>query len=109
MLIQLVWWDLTPDDPSIETLRGQLSDDVMQTWRQVKNLRSKSWVADTQLHRWGALMVWSAPPSAEDMPPNIAAELIGRPPTSRLSFMIESECFSSELNIHPNGFTAFWP
>ncbi|UIK14161.1 hypothetical protein LZK80_33345 (plasmid) [Rhizobium leguminosarum] len=55
-------------------------------WAGIDGLLLKFWMADAGSNRWGAVMVWSdtADPLAS-LPPNRATELIGYPPTERLS------------------------
>jgi trans-2,3-dihydro-3-hydroxyanthranilate isomerase len=86
--VDIAWWELDGTRQTIESLRAHLRDDA-PPWADVPGLRLKFWVADEEHNRWGAVMVWeSAPPAT--LPPNRAAELIGRRPDHRLRFDVEA-------------------
>lgn len=86
MPVTIVWWELTESDVTIEALEQDLASSV-DAWNDVEGLRVKLWVADRENSRWGAVMWWDADISPErPLPPNRAAELIGRPPNHRAEF-----------------------
>lgn len=91
MKATISWWDLAGSGQTVDSLRECLRDEGVESWSQVPGLRLKFWMSDPQTDRWGAVMVWDdgADPTAP-LPPNRAAELIGRPPTVRLTTEIEA-------------------
>lgn len=91
MRVVIAWWDLTGSDQTIESLREYLRDEGVEPWRSVRGMRLKLWVSDPATNRWGAVMFMddTADPSAP-MPPNRAADLIGFPPTLRMTTDVEA-------------------
>ncbi|WP_333771768.1 hypothetical protein [Streptomyces sp. IBSBF 2435] len=89
MRVDIAWWDLDGSAATVESLREHLRDGTADHWAEVEGLRLKFWMADRDRNRWGAVMLWEAARPAA-IPPNRAAELIGFPPTHRLSFEIEA-------------------
>jgi hypothetical protein len=89
MRADLAWWDLDGTSQTIDTLREHLRDGAVTPWADVPGLRLKFWIADRDHNRWGAVMLWENDRPAE-LPPNLAAGLIGRPPTHRMSFDVEA-------------------
>lgn len=86
MTVTIVWWDLTDAEVPIETLEHDLQTSL-DAWDDVEGLRVKLWIADRENNRWGAVMWWDTDvPPGRPLPPNRAAELIGRPPTQRTEF-----------------------
>jgi trans-2,3-dihydro-3-hydroxyanthranilate isomerase len=91
MRIDLAWWELEGSHQSIDSLREHLRDGTVDTWAEVPGLRLKLWIADGEHNRWGAVMIWEADRPADlPLPPNRAAELIGRPPDHRTRFELEA-------------------
>lgn len=91
MNLEIAWWDLDGSPQSVDSLREHLRDGVTDDWADVPGLRVKFWVADRDRNRWGAVMVWETDrPAAHLLPPNRAAELIGRPPGHRMRFAVEA-------------------
>lgn len=85
------WWDLAGSEQTIDTLRVYLREEGVAPWERVQGLRLKFWISDRQTNRWGAVMLLQATPDpATPMPLNRATELIGYPPTERLSADIEA-------------------
>lgn len=88
MRLELAWWELVGDDPSVDALLANPSlHAARREWSLVPNLVTKLWLSAGAPARWGALMIWNGdkPPLAQ-LPRNISAEIIGRPPDQRLSF-----------------------
>jgi len=86
MKTTIAWWDLSGSSQTIDTLNAYLADEGVAPWTGIDGLLLKFWMADAKSNRWGAVMVWSdAPDPAAPLPPNRATELIGYPPTERLS------------------------
>ena len=86
MTVTISWWDLTDSDVTIEALEQDLRNSI-DAWYEVEGLRVKHWIADRENSRWGAVMCWDPDaPSEQPLPPNRAAELIGRPPNHRTQF-----------------------
>lgn len=91
----IAWWDLRGTGQTIASLRESLRREGTDAWADVAGLRQKFWVSDPVGERWGAVMVWESAYAAEaarerGLPPNRAAELIGRPPTTRLVLDVEA-------------------
>ncbi|RAJ43070.1 trans-2,3-dihydro-3-hydroxyanthranilate isomerase [Kitasatospora sp. SolWspMP-SS2h] len=80
------WWELGPDDPSVQDLEADLSRGV-DDWASCPGLLAKYWLADRERNRWGGVMVWERRPAA-DLPVNRAAQLIGRPADVRTEFAV---------------------
>ncbi|MEU0369309.1 hypothetical protein ABZ070_03435 [Streptomyces sp. NPDC006283] len=91
MKATISWWDLSGSDQTIDSLRVYLRDEGVEPWAQIHGLRLKFWISDRQTNRWGAVMLWesTADPTAP-MPPNRATELIGYPPTHRMTTAVEA-------------------
>lgn len=91
MRADLVWWDLDGAPETLAALRAQLRADGVGPWPDVPGLRLKLWLSDPDQSRWGAVMVWQDErPDAGLLPPNVAADLIGRPPDHRIRFEVEA-------------------
>ncbi|MFJ8731426.1 hypothetical protein [Streptomyces bauhiniae] len=91
MRLEIAWWDLDDSPDSIRALNEHLSEGVTGDWAEVPGLRVKYWVADPAHNRWGAVMVWETDrPAGHPLPPNRAADLIGRPPDHRMGFAVEA-------------------
>lgn len=89
MRVDIAWWDLERSTATIDSLREHLRDGTVDQWAAVEGLRLKFWMADRDRNRWGAVMLWETERPAE-IPRNRAADIIGFPPTHRLSFAIEA-------------------
>lgn len=86
MTVTIAWWDLTDSGATIESLEQDMRSSIA-TWCEVEGLRVKLWIVDRERNRWGAVMWWASDlPADRPLPPNRAAELIGRPPTHRTEF-----------------------
>ncbi len=91
MKASIVWWDLAESQQTIESLRNYLSDEGVRPWRSVRGLCLKFWISDPESNRWGAVSLWEHDDAVQQpLPPNRAFELIGYPPTQRISFDIEA-------------------
>jgi len=89
--MDISWWELDGTEWTADGLREHLREGAAEAWADVPGLRLKCWVADRRRNLWGAVMLWEADcPPVEVLPPNRAAELIGRPPTHRLRFEVEA-------------------
>lgn len=89
MRVDIAWWDLEGTSQTIDTLRAHLRGGAVTPWAEVPGLRLKFWMADRERNRWGAVMLWEDDRPGE-LPPNLAAALIGSPPTHRMSFEVEA-------------------
>ncbi|MGV9881168.1 hypothetical protein [Streptomyces sp. NPDC003006] len=89
MRVDIAWWELDGSPQTIDSLREHLRDEAVDAWREVPGLRLKFWMADRQHNRWGAVMLWESDRPA-GLPPNRAAELIGRLPDHRTRFDVEA-------------------
>ena len=95
MKATIAWWDLDRSDQTIDSLRVYLREEGVCPWAGLHGLRLKFWISDRLTNRWGAVMLWeSSEESRADieapMPPNRAAELIGYPPTHRMTADVEA-------------------
>lgn len=92
MRAMIAWWDLDESEQTIGSLRAYLREEGAAPWESVRGLCVKFWIADTERNRWGAVMLWQSPagPGDQELPPHKAAELIGYPPTQRMSFNVEA-------------------
>ncbi|MBW5481392.1 hypothetical protein [Streptomyces bambusae] len=90
MRVDVAWWDLDGTGRSIDALAERLADEGIDAWTEVPGLVLKVWVSDRTANRWGAVMLWTERPDTALLPPNRAAELIGRPPAHRSSFEVEA-------------------
>ncbi|MEV7389977.1 hypothetical protein [Streptomyces sp. NPDC091215] len=112
MWVDIAWWDLDGTPQTVDSLREHLRDGAVDAWRDVPGLRLKLWMADRQHNRWGAVMLWEADRPAE-LPPNRAAQLIGRPPTHRTRFEVEATVEGAHIPARLDGlgpvFTAVAP
>jgi hypothetical protein len=91
----IAWWDLRGTGQTVSSLRESLRREGTDAWAWVEGLLLKFWISDPDGERWGAVMVWNSAQAAESavrrgLPPNRAAELIGRPPTLRLVLDVEA-------------------
>jgi len=101
MIMELVWWKLGPGDPSVKQLQLQLTDNDLASWNQVEALQEKHWIMNEEPPLWGAAMLWRGEkPNVSNLPKNIAAKAIGRPPEVRLSFDVAASCVN-EVSIAP--------
>jgi trans-2,3-dihydro-3-hydroxyanthranilate isomerase len=100
MRVDIAWWELDGSDQTIDSLREDLGDGAVDEWAQVAGLRLKLWMADRARNRWGAVMLWEPDrPTDGPLPPNRAAEMIGRPADHRTSFEVEV----AVAGMHPLG------
>jgi hypothetical protein len=82
----IAWWDLSGSSQTVETLNAYLAADGVAPWVGIDGLLLKFWMADAATNRWGAVMVWGdTVDHTAPLPPNRATDLIGYPPTQRLS------------------------
>lgn len=91
----IAWWDLAGTGQTVASLRESLRREGTHAWAAVTGLRHKFWISDPAGERWGAVMVWDSAEAAAaavsaGLPPNRAAELIGRPPSLRLVLDVEA-------------------
>ena len=86
----IAWWDLAGSPQTVSSLRAALHEEGVGDWTAVPGLVVKFWISDSDAGRWGAVMVFdSAENARQPLPPNRAAELIGRPPTVRFVAGVE--------------------
>lgn len=89
MIVDIAWWDLDGTPQTVDILRRSLHDSDIHAWSDVEELFLKLWIADPVANRWGAITVWQDhKPSNCVLPPNLASELIGSPPSQRSSFRV---------------------
>jgi hypothetical protein len=98
MMMECVWWELTPKDPNIEQLCAQLIRTDIAIWHQIDELQAKYWIMNETPPRWGAVMLWNdEKPDLSVLPLNIAAETIGRPPDTRQCFIVSASCLNESI------------
>jgi trans-2,3-dihydro-3-hydroxyanthranilate isomerase len=85
-----VWWDLSESAQTIDSLRAYLRDQSVDAFAEVPGLRLKTWIADSETQRWGAVILWESTEASEGPVPSRAAELIGYPPTEVHTFDVEA-------------------
>jgi hypothetical protein len=90
MLTVVVWWDLAESSQTIEALRAYLRNESIAAFAEVPGLRLKTWIADEETNRWGAILLWESAEAAAQQLPSRAAELIGYPPTESHVFNVEA-------------------
>jgi trans-2,3-dihydro-3-hydroxyanthranilate isomerase len=91
MKASISWWDLSGSDQTIDSLRAYLRDEGVQPWERIPGLRLKFWVSDRRTNRWGAVMLWESDADlTAPMPPNRATEIIGYPPSLRMTTDVEA-------------------
>jgi hypothetical protein len=88
MIVDISLWDLDGCEQTVESLRASI-DEGLDDWARVEGLRWKLWIEDRQNHRWGAVMLWDPDrPAGQALPPNQAAQVIGRPADHRMRFEV---------------------
>ena len=91
MRLEIAWWDLEGTAQTVDSLSAHLREGAADDWAGLPGLRVKFWIADREHNRWGAVMVWQDErPDPAVLPPNRAAELIGRPIVHRLGFEVQA-------------------
>ena len=91
MRATIAWWDLDGSGQTIDSLREFLHDEGVRPWATVSGLLLKFWIADRENNRWGAVMLWESMDAIQQpLPPHRAMDLIGYPPTQRMSFDVEA-------------------
>ncbi len=102
MFIELAWWDLNENDPDVDFLAASLNSQVLRQWEGVHNMTAKLWLVSRNTPRWGALMIWhGAKPDISTMPPNMSAQIIGRPPDHRTAFDVLNEACLDGWSLAP--------
>ncbi|MEU8958562.1 hypothetical protein AB0C93_30180 [Streptomyces sp. NPDC048518] len=90
MRVDVAWWHLDGTPQTIDSMRAHLRENTLDHWTKVPGLRLKIYFADREQNRWGAMMLWEHErPPLDEMPPNAALALIGRPPDVRATFEAE--------------------
>ncbi|WP_330277187.1 hypothetical protein OG205_16825 [Lentzea sp. NBC_00516] len=85
----IAWWDLDSGTIDVASLRDCLRREGVQAWAEMPGLVAKFWISNGS--RWGAVMVFESEDAARQaLPPNRAAELIGGPASTRLTFDVEA-------------------
>jgi hypothetical protein len=91
MKASISWWDLGRSSQTIDSLRIYLAREGVAPWSSINGLLLKFWISDQSTNRWGAVMLWDADADTHvPLPPNRATELIGYPPTERMSSEVEA-------------------
>lgn len=98
MKATIAWWDLSQSDQTIETLRDYLRDEGVAPWHEIPGMVLKFWFSDPKTNRWGAVMLWASDADTTiPLPPNRATELIGYPPTDRMSVDVDAWVDNDDL------------
>lgn len=91
MKATIFWWNLDKSEQTIALLRKHLGSEGVSQWESVQGMRLKFWVSDPKNNLWGAIMLWESEQAmVQLLPPNLATELIGYPPTIRFMFDVEA-------------------
>ncbi|MEV4616859.1 hypothetical protein AB0K43_30340 [Kitasatospora sp. NPDC049258] len=90
MKVVIAWWDLAGSAQTVDSLREFLREEAVERWAGVEGLVLKTWIADRERGRWGAVQLWESEDALRQPLPTRAAELIGYPPTERLVFDLEA-------------------
>ncbi|RLM27275.1 hypothetical protein BIY29_03390 [Brenneria alni] len=99
MIMECVWWELTEKDPDIARLRTQLAHTDITVWHPIGALQAKYWIMNESPPRWGAVILWRGEkPALSVLPPNLAAEAIGRSPDVRLHFTVAASCLNESIS-----------
>ncbi len=94
MKVVIAWWDLDGSPQTIDSLRDFLREEAVERWAGFDGLLLKTWIADRERNRWGAVQLWESAEALAQPLSTRAAELIGRPPTERLVFDLEASTAS---------------
>ncbi|MER8183461.1 hypothetical protein [Kitasatospora sp. NPDC094015] len=90
MRVVVAWWDLAGSAQTVDSLREFLRDEAVERWAAADGLVLKTWIADRERGRWGAVQLWESEEALRRPVSTRAAELIGYPPTERLVFDLEA-------------------
>jgi hypothetical protein len=91
MKVIIAWWKLDNSDQTIDSLRQHLKKEGIDAWKSIDGMYLKFWISDRENNLWGAVILWeTAHYMNQQLPPNLAAQLIGYPPTLRFSFDLEA-------------------
>jgi hypothetical protein len=91
MYLQIVVWDLSASDVTVESLREYLKDYAVEAYSQLEGMRMKVWFGNPARQVWGAVYLWDALEYAQGITAvSRAIELIGYPPTSVSVFPVEA-------------------
>ncbi len=90
MKVVIAWWDLDGSEQTVDSLGEFLRAEAVERWAQVDGLVLKTWIADRERNRWGAVQFWESEEALAQPLSTRAAELIGRPPTERMVFDLEA-------------------
>ncbi|SDH01671.1 hypothetical protein [Paraburkholderia phenazinium] len=91
MKATISWWNLDQSAQTVDSLRGYLTAEGVSPWEAVAGMHSKAWISDRASNRWGAVVIWDcAEAMSQPLPPNRATELIGYPPSVRVTFDVEA-------------------
>jgi hypothetical protein len=91
MYLQIVAWDLSSSDATVESLREYLNDYAVDAYSQLAGMRMKVWFANPAQQVWGAVYLWDSMQYAHGITTvSKAIELIGYPPTSVSVFPVEA-------------------
>ncbi|MBD2255420.1 hypothetical protein H6G14_29865 [Nostoc parmelioides FACHB-3921] len=99
MKATIAWWDLSQSHQTIDTLRDYLQNEGVLPWSGTEGMILKFWFSDRKTNRWGAVMLWASDADMSvPLPPNRATELIGYPPTERMSTELDAWVGGTELS-----------
>jgi hypothetical protein len=101
MRVVVVWWELDRSEQTIDSMRDYVRNESVDSFAGVHGLRLKIWLTDREANRWGAVYLWESSEAAAQPLPSRAPELIGYPPTHRLTFDVEAtvEGMFTEANL----------
>ncbi len=76
MIARIVLWNIADADATID----ELDESVREETADAPGLVFEAWLADPAGERWGALSVFVSREVADEAPPRLAGELLGKPP-----------------------------
>ncbi len=90
MRAEIVWWDLSASEQTIESMRDYLRRESVAAFSEVPGLRFKMWLSDSATNRWGAVLLWESEEASRQALPSRAVELVGYPPVLAHGFDVEA-------------------
>ncbi|AOJ64624.1 hypothetical protein WJ32_18785 (plasmid) [Burkholderia ubonensis] len=91
MKATISWWQLDQSSQTIDSLRKYLKEEGVAPWEAIQGMHSKAWISDPANNLWGAVVLWDSHDAIrQPLPPNRALELIGYPPSTRVTFDVEA-------------------
>ncbi|RLK59472.1 hypothetical protein [Actinokineospora cianjurensis] len=91
MYLQIVAWDLSRSQATVEGLRGYLKDYAVDAYSTLDGMAMKVWFGNPEKQVWGAVYLWDSLEHAHGITTvTRVVDLIGYPPTSVSVFPVEA-------------------